>query len=314
LSFLGYFLAKRKGSTKWLTTHIRFIGIVLLLSGVINTLFSHQGKTIIFKLPQQWLIIGGALTLESLTYGLINGLVIAVLFLIFNIINLALSTRQITYLIPKIFYPIAIILTISLTFFPTIQRRISEIKEAQQLRGNQMKKIADWLPIVLPLLISSLERSITLSESMSARGFHPQKSQNSSKNVLIGIILAFFLIFSAWILQLYDYPPFISLILYLTGGISVLLTFFIANRKISVTRFYQEKWKLVDIFASIFFAIIIFILVILEISGCSPQFTYSPYPVITQPLFNIGAVLLNLTLLLPLIAILSTNCKENDPD
>ena len=314
LSFLGYFLAKRKGSTKWLTSNIRFIGIVLLFSGVINTLFSHQGKTIFFKLPQQWLIIGGAFTLESLTYGLINGLVIAVLFLIFNIINLALNTRQIIHLIPKIFYPIAIILTISLTFFPTIQRRISEIKEAQQLRGNQMKKIADWLPIVLPLLISSLERSITLSESMTARGFHPQQSLRSSKNVLIGIVLALFSIFSAWILQLFDYPPLISIILYLIGGISVLLTFFIANRKISVTRFYQEKWKLVDILASLFFAIIISILVILEISGCSPQLTYSPYPVITQPIFNIGAVMLNLTLLLPLIAIISTNCKENDPD
>ncbi len=66
LSFLGYFLAIKKGSTKWLTSNIRFIGIVLLLSGVINTLFSHQGKTIIFKLPQQWLIIGGAFTLEKL--------------------------------------------------------------------------------------------------------------------------------------------------------------------------------------------------------------------------------------------------------
>lgn len=314
LSFLGYFLAIKKGSTKWLATNIRFIGFVLLLSGVINTLFSHQGKTIIFELPQEWLIIGGAFTLESFTYGLINGLVIAVLFIIFNIINLALSTRQITHLIPKIFYPIAIMLTISLTFFPTIQRRISEIKEAQQLRGNQMKKISDWLPIVLPLLISSLEKSITLSESMTARGFHPRQTLRSSKITLIGIVLALFSIFSAWILQLYDYPLLISLTLYLTGGISVILTLFLANKKTTITRFYQEKWKLVDILASLFFAIIISILVILEISGCSPQLTYSPYPEIAKPLFNIVAILLNLTLLLPLITILSKNCKENDPD
>ncbi len=101
-----------------------------------------------FNLPDGWLLIGGAVTLESIVYGAINGLVISALYLLFNVFNKALSVKQITKLIPRAFHPIATMVTISLTFFPSIQQRIREIREAQLIRGNPMKKVADWLPIL----------------------------------------------------------------------------------------------------------------------------------------------------------------------
>jgi len=64
---------------------------MLLLSTIINAIFSHQGRTVIFEIPKNWILIGGAVTIESLLYGFINGLVIGVLYIAFNNINLGLN-------------------------------------------------------------------------------------------------------------------------------------------------------------------------------------------------------------------------------
>jgi hypothetical protein len=93
----------------------------------------------------------------------------------------------------------------------------------------------------------------------------------------------------------------------------MVLTFFLAKKKVTVTRFYQEKWGVVDIVASGFFTIMIIILIILKISGFYPQPNYSPYPEIAKPVLDFCAVLLNLVILFPLMTFLDKNRKEYDP-
>jgi len=273
---LGFQLARQKGRSKWLLFNIRFLGIMLLLSMIINALFSHQGRTVILEIPKSWILIGGAITVESLLYGLINGLVIGVLYIAFNIFNLALSIKQITRMIPKVFYPIALMITIALTFFPTIQRRANEIKEAQMIRGNQMKKVSDWLPIFLPLLVTSLENSFLLSESMTTRGFHTQQTKRTATNTIIGTIFAVFMIFSAWILHLFNYPILLSSLHYIAGGISLFLSFYLASREIKITRYYQEEWGKKDLIPAILLAFVVSSDVVLKSTHTLPPLIYSP--------------------------------------
>ena len=116
LLFFGQSLAREKKIKNWVLANLRFLLAMILLSTLINGIFSHVGQTILFTIPQKWPLIGGNFTLDSLVYGAINGLVIGALYILFNVINLALSIKQLTWLIPRAFHPIAMMVTISLTF------------------------------------------------------------------------------------------------------------------------------------------------------------------------------------------------------
>lgn len=301
LLIVGFVISRQKGLSNWISLNLRFVLTMIVLSSIINTLFTHTGRTIVLTLPPQWFLVGGDITVESLIFGMINGLVIGSLYITFNIINLSLGIKQITRLIPKVFRPIGMIATISLTFIPSIQQRAQEIKEAQMIRGNPMKKISDWLPLFIPLLVTSLENAFLLSESMTSRGFYSRKNAPPQEYTLIGIIIAVFTVFSGWILRLYSYPQIISIIFYFTGGIVLLSTLTIASRRLKVTRFNQETWTRSDILMTITLIALTCTWLILNLSQNITSFIYSPYPGIHQPEVQMTGVLLSTASLLPVL-------------
>ena len=299
LFVLGNRLARDKKIKTWIIPNLRFLLMMVLLSTLINALFSHVGSTVLFTLPQKWPLIGGNLTVESLVFGAINGLVIGALYILFNIINLALSIKQITRLIPRAFHPVAMMVTIALTFFPSIQQRAREIKEAQMIRGNPMKKIADWIPILIPLLVTSLENAILLAESMTARGFHKQVDLRSP-SALISLISGVFFVFGGWVLHLYRYPGIIFIPLYLFGGILMVTTLIHIGKRTNITRYHHESMKPADY---LFVAIIASYLVSFAFLAFGQRLTslsYTPYPQLSLPPLQISATIYTLLPLLPL--------------
>ena len=282
LLFLGHRLAQEKKIKNWVVANLRFLLTMILLSTLINGFFSHVGQTILFTIPQKWPLIGGNFTLESLVYGVINGLVIGALYILFNIINLALSIKQLTRMIPRAFHPIAMMITISLTFFPSIQKRAREIKEAQMIRGNPMKKIVDWLPILIPLLVTSLENAFLLAESMTTRGFHQPIDLRAPGN-LISLILGAFFVFSGWMMHLFNYPRYLSAPLFVIGFGLILLTLMAVGKHSKITRYHHEEWKPVDIVITIIIALYLVVFIYLRWADGLPSLNYSPYPYLSIP-------------------------------
>jgi energy-coupling factor transport system permease protein len=302
LFVVGHRLARKKNNPSWVLPNLRFLFTMIVLSTIINGLFSHIGNLVLFTLPQGWPLVGGKITLESLAYGAINGLVIGALYLVFSVLNLALSIKQITRLIPRAFHPIATMITISLTFFPSIQLRAREIKEAQMIRGNAMKKVSDWLQILIPLLVTSLENAILLSESMTARGFHKQNDLRSPR-ALISLILSAFAIFVGWILQLYRYPPLIFVSLYLLGGGVTLLTFINIGKSTIVTRYHHDSWRKADIIMTGLISLFLAGFSTLSLLNHLPSLDYSPYPTLTLPSMQWIGLLFSLIPMLPLLVL-----------
>jgi energy-coupling factor transport system permease protein len=299
---LGNRLAKDRNMTPWVLPNLRFLLTMILLSTLINGLFSHTGNTILFTIPHAWPLIGGDITLESLVYGAINGLVIGALYLLFNILNLALNTKQITRLILHAFQPIAVVITIALTFFPSIQQRAREIKEAQMIRGNPMKKISDWIPIMIPLLVTSLENAILLAESMTARGFHKQTALKSPC-ALVSLILAAFLIFSGWILQMYRFPNFFFISLYALGASLVTITLVSIGKQANISRYHREIWGKPDKVSAVLIGIHLFALTFLGLTDRLPTLSFSPYPRITIPSIQSIGLIFSLIVFLPILVL-----------
>lgn len=298
------------GSRKrWLGQNLSFIGTMLSLSSLINLIFTHSGNTVFFSLPVDWFLIGGDFTLESLLYGTINGLVISSLYLTFTILNKALSVEQITRLIPNAFYPLTLIATIALTFFPSIQERTAQIKEAQMIRGNPMKNLSDWLPILIPLMVTSLENAVQLSESMTSRGFQSHTDDQHSSKPLIFLILATFMVFSGWLLSLFNYPAWISWSSYLVAVLIIILLFFTLSKKVNIVHLHQPKWRKGDYIAVIFFGLIFLLIAGLILSQNIDFLSYSPYPSLSFPSLSIAGWLLGLV---PGIPLLLTSHYDHD--
>lgn len=291
-----------KNKKGWIGLNIRFLASMIIISAFVNGLFTHIGQTKIFSFPEDWLLIGGNITLESITYGVINGLIIGVLYMAFNIFNLGLNVKQISQLIPGAFQPIALTTTIALTFFPSIQQRAREIKEAQMIRGNPMKKIPDWIPIILPLLVTSLEDAILLSESMTSRGFRVNKNPKRELLTIIAIILATFLLFSGWILNIYSYPRIISFGFYISSGFLFAAALIFNKRGTNVTRYRKETMVRKEILPGTLLTLSSVLFIYLLLSDRINLF-YTPYPILAQPEISMSGLLFTIIPLLPLLAV-----------
>ena len=143
----------------------------MLLSTAFNTLTSHYGETVLFTIPGNLPLLSGPVTLEAMVYGATNGLVLTGMLASFMVLNLALTVRELISLIPQAFFPMAVVTSIAVTYLPTTLRQFRQIREAQAIRGHQMRTLRDWLPLWMPLLVGGLEHAMQLAEAMTARGF-----------------------------------------------------------------------------------------------------------------------------------------------
>lgn len=77
---------------------------------------------------------------------------------------------------------LAFILMISIRFLPVIQERLEKIRISQTVRGYRQAPFSIPLPLIVPLLHSSLKRASELAISLESRGF-------DSENIHIAVDL-----------------------------------------------------------------------------------------------------------------------------
>jgi energy-coupling factor transport system permease protein len=152
----------RLGATLWLLT----IPFALLTA--------HYGRLILFRLPESWPIIGGPITGEALLYGFCSGLALVTLLLVFAVFNVAVDQASLLRMTPAFIYQTGVVAAIAVAFVPQMVAAWQDIREAQQVRGHRLRGVRDLLPLILPLLVTALERATQLAESMEARGFGHQ--------------------------------------------------------------------------------------------------------------------------------------------
>lgn len=277
----------------------RFGLSVLALSTILNMFISRFGETILFRLPENLPLIGGNYTLEAFIYGMTNGLVLIGIFTLFMILNQVVSVHSLVRLIPQAFHPVAVVTTIALTFIPASQKQFQAIREAQAIRGQQLKKLKDWLPLIIPLLIGGLERAMQIAEAMTARGFSAQSDRKISvfEKTLLPVGLIFIL--AGWVFDLSSLLPIPGWWLILIGLFALLVLFVLAGRGIKKSTYRQEMWTSMSTWITVFAIVLIFIF-IFSFPG-QDILTYDPYPVAKLPGFSILHGVAIFTLLSPLL-------------
>jgi energy-coupling factor transport system permease protein len=303
--FVGLTLRHSSLDTPRLISLWKLAGWIILLATVFNALTSHYGVTVLLTIPGKLPLISGRVTLEALVYGATNGLVLTGMLASFTVLNQALSVRDLISLIPRAFFPMAVVTSIAVTYLPTTLRQFQQIREAQAVRGHQMRTLRDWLPLLMPLLVGGLEHAMQLAEAMTARGFASTRLVSGGRQVYprVFMFLGLVLLALGWITQLGG-AGVSGLAVILSGAIFILGGLWYLGRQSPRTTYHRRAWGWQD-WLTLVVAAMVLSVCLFPIPGLSRQaLYYDPYPALSMPLFNPWLGVAMLGLLIPGLLVL----------
>ena len=289
--FTSLALRKRVGGAVIPVSPLKLTAFVVLLGALFNGVTSHFGASVLFTIPGRLPYLSGDVTLEAFLFGALNGLVLAGMFVVFSVLTQALPVRTLISLIPGAFYPLAVVTSIAVTFIPSTLRQFEQIREAQAIRGHQVRGLRDWLPLLLPLLTGGLERALQLAEAITARGF---ASQNETQNderyrwLLLGGLL---LLFAGAMTRFSQAYRSAGLALMFSGTLLTLGALWAVGRRAPRSQHRREGWTSASTL-TVLGAALASAALLLPIPGLQRAgLTYSPYPAFLWPPFDAAIAL-----------------------
>ncbi|HET91706.1 MAG TPA: energy-coupling factor transporter transmembrane protein EcfT [Chloroflexi bacterium] len=291
------------GGPRAILSPLRFATIALPLSALFNALTVHVGDTVLFRLPGWLPLLSGPVTLEAFVFGAQNGLVLTVIFAGFAVFNQVTPLRDLVSLTPRAFHEAGVIISIALTFVPQTIRSLNRIRQAQAVRGYRMRGLRDWPPIVVPLLISGLERSMGLAEAMVARGYGAISDQVQSLRTSAGLVVGLLTLLGGWLTFLFR-PAWreVGVGLMIGGGALIVAILWLAGRAVRHTVYRSRRWTVRDTLAIVGCGLTLAAVVLPSPLGRGTLY-YSPYPRLTLPVFDPLVGLGLLGLLMPAVMI-----------
>jgi energy-coupling factor transport system permease protein len=181
---------------------------------VFSLVFSRFGSDVLFRLPAHIPVIGGAWTLEAALYGASTGAALLLTILVFAIAQSTLRTADLLAVLPRPLYRLGTLIALALALAPQALTSLHVVSETRRLRGVR----SGWrtgLGLLLPVLLTTLERALQYAESLDARGFgshrrtryHPSRWGFADGLVLVGAAVAL----AAIILAPSGYDPYLQL-------------------------------------------------------------------------------------------------------
>jgi energy-coupling factor transport system permease protein len=167
-----YLSLPRRGAAARAWRLFALVGTTLaVLSVGFNVLTVHVGDRVFATLPGELPIVGGPLTYNALVYGLLSALAIGTLLVGATAFNTAVRHADLIRLLPAGFAGLGVAGSIALTMIPQTFAAGRDIIDAQHARGHRFRGLRDARGLLVPLLSTGLERALTLSEALEARGF-----------------------------------------------------------------------------------------------------------------------------------------------
>ena len=179
--------------------NLKAIWAVLLLTAALNVFYITGERDPLFK----WKFI------SIYTEGIERAVFIAVRIFLLIIISSALtyttSPTELTDAIERLLSPLkliglggavhvfAMMMSIALRFIPTLIEETDKIMSAQKARGAEMdsgnliKRIKAMLPIMIPLLFSSVRRAYDLAEAMECRCYNGGAGKTKMKQLHLAL-------------------------------------------------------------------------------------------------------------------------------
>jgi energy-coupling factor transport system permease protein len=234
------------------------LGLVLAVARVVLFgLTGHAGATTLARLPEvrlpAWaggLALGGPVTAEVLLQATLEGLRLAALLGVLGAFLSVTDLYRVLRLLPRFLTEAALVLTIGLAFAPTLARAAAEVRDAQRLRGHRLRGLRSLVPFATGVLAVALDRSVTLAESMEARGYGRRlegaaRLEARARALVLAGVLA---LAAGGALWLFDRGPRVATAVVALGGVGTVVAGCRAlSRVVPRTRMRPERWTAWDV-------------------------------------------------------------------
>lgn len=202
---------------RYVLRSIRPVLFIVLFTVLLN-LFIYDGETVVFK----WKFI--IIYKEAIIYCV--KIILRILLLVTGAALLTYTTESsvLTNGLESLFSPlkivrfpaheIAMMMNIALRFIPIFAEELDRIVKAQKARGvdfdtrNPIKKIRNYMPILIPLFVGAWKRAADLATAMNARGYRGGTGRTKYRILrftfkdLIGAIIIVFFVSSIVIMRI----------------------------------------------------------------------------------------------------------------
>lgn len=190
---------------------------VLIFTAVINLFYGEGGKTLVSFLIFE-------ITTDGVYRSIFMALRIFLLIFISSALTYTTTPNDLTDAIESLLSPLkfiglksavhtlAMMMTIALRFIPTLIEEAEKIMNAQKARGADLEsggivdRVKALIPILIPLLISSVRRAYELAEAMECRCYNGGEGKTRMKQMK---------------LSFFDFIGFVA-VLAMCGGIIIL--------------------------------------------------------------------------------------------
>ncbi|HEY8678850.1 MAG TPA: energy-coupling factor transporter transmembrane component T [Candidatus Dormibacteraeota bacterium] len=149
--------------------HWKLAIVLATVPVVFSVALSRFGHHLLFSLPSIP-IIGGAWTLEALVFGASTGMALLLVIGAFAILQSTVRSADLVALLPRPLYRGGTVFALAITFAPQTMTSLNSIMEARRIRHQR----TGWRAapqLLLPLLLTTLERALQYAESLDARGY-----------------------------------------------------------------------------------------------------------------------------------------------
>ncbi len=196
--FTAIIILVSKIPLKMYLKNVKGIWLIIAFTAVINLFYGQEGK----ELFHLWKL---TVTTGSLLRAVFMATRIIVLILISSVLTYTTTPNDLTDAIENLLSPLryiglgtavhtlAMMMTIALRFIPTLVEETEKIMNAQKARGADLEngklkdRIKSLIPILIPLLISSVRRAYELAEAMECRCYNGGVGRVRMKKLKYGI-------------------------------------------------------------------------------------------------------------------------------
>jgi len=257
LAAVGIVIAAAENLKEW-KVYLKYSLALTALIIIINAVFVRAGETVLYKSRPLPLLGELSISLEALAFGAGMGIRLLIIISIFCLYTYAVHPDKMLKMFGKGGNRSVLVIVLSTRLLPLLISDYSRITEVQRCRGVKFdtgrwwERIRNLLPVVSVLLLSCLERSLQLAESMYARGYGSGHRSYYSWElwrprdylILVGItacfILGLFSVLKGW--ANYSYYPRMSGITWREVGITSIMTLTLTIP--AILNWGWKKWPL----------------------------------------------------------------------
>ena len=193
-------VAISKISFKIVFKGLRMIYLIIILTSLLQIFYNKDGTNLI---PEDW-----GIKLQITTGGISTAIFMAVriitLILISSLLTYTTSPTALTDGLERLLSPLkklhipvdtlAMMMTIALRFIPTLIEEAEKIMNAQKARGADLEsgglldRVKALIPILIPLLLSSVRRAYELAEAMECRCYNGGEGKTRMKQMRLSMV------------------------------------------------------------------------------------------------------------------------------